>query len=220
MRKQKQKSEESFIIKHIKTNAREYGILLIIFLIGVLIGIFVVNHLSESQKNENTSYVLSLINKIKENKQINYTELLKESLIKNLIIAGSFWIVGITVTLVPIIYGIICFRGFCLGYTISSIIAILGEGRGLAVSISSLLLQNLTLIPIILVLAQSGIQVHKRTINKNQEPKNRHSRDSIKSEILRHSILSIIMTILLGISSLIETYISSNLFELIVKFIQ
>ncbi len=202
----------AIILEHIRNNARDYCILLILFIIGIVLGVFFINNASHEQKQEITSYINTFITSVKENKTINQIELLKDSLIKNITLALLLWFIGSTVTLIPLIYGIIVFRGFCLGYTISSAIAILGSGKGLIFSITTLLFQNILFIPALLAIALSGIKLYK-SIVKNRKKEN------IKTEIYRHSLFSLFMTILLIVASFTEAYISSNLLHTFVQYI-
>ena len=200
------------IINHIKNNAKDYLILLTLFVLGIVLGVFFINHSSDTQKNEIISYINSFINSLKENKMIDYLGLLKDSLIKNISLAILLWFIGSTVTLIPLIYGIVIFRGFCLGYTISSVVAIYGGVKGLLFATSTLLFQNIFLIPALFAIALSGIKLYKSII------KNRR-KENIKLEIYKHSIFSLLMTGMLVIASLAEVYISSNLINWIVKYI-
>ncbi len=104
----------------------------------------------------------------------------------------------------------VLFRGFCIGYTVSSLIAILGTGKGTLFFITSMLIQNLIMIPCILALAVSGIKLYKSIVKDKR-------RENIKGEILRHTLFSLIILIFLIIASLIETYLSSNLFTLCIN---
>ena len=63
---------------------------------------------------------------LKNNIEINKAQLLKDTLISNFLLALELWFVGSTVIGLPIVYGMIAYRGFFLWYTISSIIATLG----------------------------------------------------------------------------------------------
>ena len=105
--KRKESKIKQVLLSYIKNNVREFTIIIIIFLIGLIFGIIFINNL-------------------KNNLQINKVELLQEALVSNLILALTLWFVGSTVIGIPIVYGIIIYRGFCLGYTISSSIATLG----------------------------------------------------------------------------------------------
>ena len=110
------------------------------------------------------------------------------------------------------VYGIIVYRGFCIGYTVASIVATLGTGKGILFLVASLLLQNILFIPCIISLGVSGMKLYK-SIMKDKR------RENIKTEIYRHTIFSVMMLIVLIISSFIETYISSPLLMYTVKYL-
>ena len=58
---------------------------------------------------------------------------------------------------IPIVFGIILYRGFCLGYTIASIIVAMGIGKGISFILITLLLQNIIFIPAIIAIGVSRI---------------------------------------------------------------
>jgi len=126
MKKQKTYSKTSAIkqtcITHIKNNQKEYIIILLIFIIGILLSVAFINNTKNEQKEELNSYISNFTNSIKENKTIDKPEVFRSSIIKNIIISVCLWLLGCTVTLIPIIYIVIIFKGFCLGYTVSAII--------------------------------------------------------------------------------------------------
>ncbi len=213
MKKHKKRTKiGNLILTHINKNAKEYLILVCVFLIGLLLGIFIINHFTDEQKGEISRHINSYIEMLKENNQIDYMGLLKDSLIKNLGFIVLLWFIGSTVTLIPCIYIIIAFRGFALGYTISSAISILGVGKGIAFSTSALLLQNIFFIPALLFASLSGIKLYK-SIVKNRKKEN------IKVEIYRHSLLCALTSIVFALCSLIETYISSTILNNIVTLL-
>lgn len=124
--KRKESRIKQVLLSYVKNNARELSIVTIIFLIGLIFGVIFVNNAEQAQTQEISSYINGFINNLKDNLQINKVELLQESLISNFILALILWFVGSTVIGIPIVYGIIIYRGFCLGYTISSSVATLG----------------------------------------------------------------------------------------------
>ena len=77
-----------------------------------------------------------------ENKEINDMLLLKDSIKKNVVLALILWFMGSTVIGISIVYLVIAFRGFCLGYTISSVIATCGLWKGILFILSTVFLQN------------------------------------------------------------------------------
>ncbi len=125
-RKRKDSKFKDFIVSHIENNLREYLIVTFIFIIGIIIGIIFINNSSDTQSSEISNYINSFTQDLKENNNINNLTLLMDSIKKNLILAVFLWFMGSTVIGISIVYLTICFRGFCLGYTISSIILSLG----------------------------------------------------------------------------------------------
>lgn len=117
---------KELLLEYIKNNLREIAIITIIFLIGLVFGIIFVNNSGTEQANEISSYINEFVSSLKNNIQINKAELLKDSLISNFLLVVILWFVGSTVIGIPIVYGIIAYKGFCLGYTISSSIATIG----------------------------------------------------------------------------------------------
>jgi len=120
---------KDILITHVKRNLREYSIVLLLFLIGLIFGIIFINNSSQNQVEDITGYLNEFVNSLKANAQIDKGVLLKDCLISNFLLVLALWFVGSTVIGIPIVYGIIIYRGFCLGYTISSIIATLGIGK-------------------------------------------------------------------------------------------
>ena len=162
-------------------------------------------------KIEITNYLNQFIEKFKELESINNIELLKNSIIQNIGLAIVIWFFGTTVIGIPIVFAIILYRGFCLGYTISLCINIMGLGKGISFILITLLLQNILLIPGILALAVSGIKLYKSIVKDK-------TKENVKIEILRHTVFSIIMMIILVIASIIEIFMSTNILKMVIKY--
>ena len=204
----KKTSKVTEVIKnHIVENLKAYIIVSIILLIGITLGVIFVNNMSETQTQDIQTYLQSFTGSLKEGKAVNTGELLRKSLGNNLLLVFLMWFVGSTVIGIPIVLGIVAFRGFCLGYTISTAIKIWGTGKGMLFFATTMLLQNLIAIPCIIALAVSGIKLYKSIIKDKR-------RENIKIEIIRHTIFSLVMLAILAISSIIETYLSTNLLVL------
>lgn len=197
----------ALILQHVKDNIKAYIIVSIILLIGIILGVILINNMNEVQKQEISTYLSDFTTSLKNGSEVDHLQLLKKSIINNIILVLFMWFVGSTVIGIPFVMGMVAFRGFCLGYTISSIIAIWGTGKGMLFFVTSLLLQNLIFIPCLIALAVSGIKLYKSIIKDKRK-------ENIKFEIFRHTIFSLFVLILLVASSLIETYVSSNLLEL------
>ena len=200
------------IIEHVVNNRKEYTIIVLLFIIGIFLGVFFVNNMQESSKEEIQSYINNFIEKMKNLQNIDNMSLLKNSITQNVVFAVLIWFFGTTVIGLPIVFGLILYRGFCLGYTVSSFIAILGIGKGIVFIFASLLFQSLLSIPAILGLAVSGFKLYKSIIRDK-------AKENIKLEIARHTIFSIIMIAILLVASIIEIFISTNLIKILAKYL-
>ena len=206
------KNFKKVIQEHITRNIKIYTILIIIFLLGLIIGIIIVNNSGYSQKAEINEYINTFINDLKNGAKLDYFKLLKTSFGNNFFTVLILWFIGTTVIGIPIVYGEIGYKGFCLGYTISSVVATLGTGKGILFVITSMLLHNIIFIPCLLLLAVSGINLYKSIIKDRRK-------ENIKIEIIRHTVFSLIILAVMLFASLIETYISSNLLISIAKYL-
>ena len=208
--KRKSNSLKEIILNNIYENLKSYIIVAIIFIIGIAIGVIFINNTNNNQAEEIQSYINNFVNSLKQDYHIDKIELMKKSIGDNLILIISMWFIGSTVIGIPIVLGIIAFRGFCIGYTVASIIGTLGVQKGLIFLFSTIFLQNLIFIPVILCMAVSCIKLYK-SIMKDKR------RENIKIEIIRHTLMSIMLLVILVIASLVEVYISSNLLMLCIK---
>lgn len=199
------------IKEHVINNKKEYAILFLIFIIGIFSGVFFINHIQEQAKTEITNYLNQFIEKFKSLENIEHIELFKNSVIQNGILAITIWFFGTTVIGIPVVFGIILYRGFCLGYTISLCITIMGLGKGLSFVFITLFLQNLLFIPAILALAVSGVKLYKSIVKDKRK-------ENIKLEILRHTMFSIIMLIIVIISSAVEIFMSTNGLKMLIQY--
>ena len=186
---------KNIIIEFIKENIKTYLILTIIFFIGLTLGVIFVNNANETQANQISGYINNFIN----------------SIINNVGIAVLLWFLGSTVIGFPLIYVVVGYKGYCIGYTVSSVIATVGTGKGIIFIIATMFIQNIIYIPTILTLSVSGIKLYRLIMEDRR-------RENIKLQILKHTIFSILMLILLLISSLLETYISGNLSGIFLKY--
>lgn len=210
--RRKKSNIKDIILNNIYDNLKSYIIVITIFIIGIILGVIFINNITESQTTEIGNYINNFINALKQDYRIDKGELLKSSLWDNLFLIVSMWFIGSTVIGIPIVFGIVLFRGFCIGYTISAIIGVLGVQKGIIFLLSTIFIQNLLFIPVIICMTVSCIKLYK-SIMKDKR------RENIKLEIIRHTLISIILLIILVVSSLIEVYISTNLLMLCINFL-
>lgn len=169
-----------------------------------------INHTSNNEITEITSYVETLKENIKTKENIDKFSCLIESLKQNFKIVFLIWILGSSIIGSFFIYVVIAYKGFSVGYTISALIASLGIKCGSIFVFSSLLPQNIIFLPAIFVLAESGIKVYHRIMKNNVD---------IKTELVRHFIVMLITLAFSSMASIIEAYLSTNLLIFFKNFI-
>ena len=199
------------IINHIKANIKSYIVVLLVFITGVFSGVFALNNARDDQKETVSTYINEYIYQVKNTKDINTSEALKNSIRDNIILAVVLWFAGTTLIGIPIVFGIIMFRGFCLGYTISACTYTFGVSKGMAFVLIALLLQNIIFIPAILAIGVSGTKLYK-SIMKNKR------KDNIKLEIIRHTMFSGLMLCVLIASAIVKNNVSGGMVETLIKY--
>lgn len=202
---------KQLIINHISENINVYFKVLIIFVIGVCIGIAVVNQLPEVGLQNINKYITNSVNALKNNNEISKLQTLKLSLFKDIIIVLIVYFFGLTLLGNFILYFITLIIGITFGYTIAAIMTSFTFIQGILFFLTSMLLQNIINIPSIIFLIVQGIKSHKNLIQKQNI--------STKYILAKHSACAISVMILLVIASLIETYISTSLVYTIVKYL-
>ena len=210
VRKRKNSIKEA-ILRHLYDNIKLYLIVIIILVIGITVGVVFINNINVDGAEEIKNYITDFINQLKQGYHVDTGELLRKSLSDNLILIVTMWLLGSTVVGIPIVLGIVLFRGFCIGYSLSAIIASLGVQKGILFFLTTMFLQNLIFIPVILCMTISCIKLYK-SIMKDRR------RENIKVEIIRHTLVSTMLGLLLIIAAFIESYVSTNLLMLSINF--
>ena len=211
MKKNKRRLILQTIKEHVANNKKEYVIVSILFVIGIFLGLFFINNVGQEPKTLITEYLNQFIEKLKTTEDLNLIELLKTSIGQNIMLAIGLWFFGTTIIGIPAVFGIVAYRGFCLGYTIAACISIMGISKGIIFVLILLLLQNLLVIPAILALAVSGIKLYKSIMRDK-------TKENVKIEMLRHTVFSLIMLMVLIVSSVIEIFASTNILKLCIKY--
>lgn len=202
---------KQIIIKHIGENINIYFKVLIIFIIGICIGIAVINQLPETALQDINSYIEDSINALKNGNEISKIQILKSSLFKNFVVVFAIWFFGLTLFGSFILYCVVLIIGITFGYTLSAIMTSFTFIEGILFFATAMLLQNIINIPSIIYLTTQGIKLHK-------EPELKQN-ISLNYIFIRYSAYSIIVMIILVIASLVEVYVSGSLVYTITKYL-
>lgn len=207
---QKRKNEIFTIVKDdIKNNLKSYAIIVIIFTVGIFLGVLFINQ--TEQKEEITEYINTYIEQTKTIQNGDFFGLLKDDIKGNILLVLLLWFSGTTIIGIPIVFGILLFRGFCLGYTIASCVYVLGKIKGLIFVLITIFLQNIIFIPAIIILGVSSIKLYTSIIKDRRK-------ENIKLSIIKHCIISIIILLALIASSIIKVEISYRMVVNLIKY--
>lgn len=163
---------EFYLIKEVG-----YILLLIIFFVGIICGSFCMKKVSENDLNE---YKISIEESL-ENNQANLKEANMTNLLDTLKTIFIFWIVGMSIVGMPILVIYVGYKGFSLGYTIMTIIKVLGVTTGNKYVFENLFFRNVILVFSMIVLANYSIKIFRNFFK---------DKDNIKVDAIKYTMFS------------------------------
>lgn len=187
------------IFEYIKKYKITYIGVVLIFIIGMIIGVCMCFKVTENEKQEIKDCVHESM-EIFKNNQENKQSIFTQTFLNNIKFSIIVWFLGCTVIAGFTIYILMIYKGFLIGYIISVIINIFGVKMGLTYLFPLLILQNIVFLPSVFLLATSGIRLYKGIIKKELD---------LKYEILRHFLMIIVALVSAIISACIQAYLST-----------
>lgn len=88
---------KNIILMHIYNNKKQYIILGVFFVIGILLGVLYINNVQEEQHKNIDGYINSFINTLKSIESFNILQLIKNGIIDTVIFSAIIWFMGTTV---------------------------------------------------------------------------------------------------------------------------
>jgi len=194
---------------------KKYLFLIIIVIIGIIIGVLFSNILSNEDNKLVTNKITSYFNNLKEDITINYFKNLCYSLKNNVLCLIIIWFLGLSVIGLLFNNFILFFKSFILGFSIGSIINIYLYS-GLVLSFVYIFPALLLNIIVFLIMTYYANDFSLKLFNLIFRKDNAYFPILIK----RYSKILLTLTIVLIISSLIETFITPfaiKLFSFLIK---
>lgn len=168
----------SSIEQHVKNNLVKYGMILIIFIIGIIVGGICFTSFNENSENANQmkEMIEEIINSFTNEKWKLINKYFLEDIIKIvLLVITSSSMIGLPLLLVWVMY-----NGISLSFTINFLVYTYGTIKGNLISILLLFIPNLMMLIASSVITISSIKLIKNIVR---------NRKSIKIEIARHLII-------------------------------
>ncbi|MGE5423384.1 MAG: stage II sporulation protein M [Ignavibacteriales bacterium] len=136
------------LLDYFRRNLWQYLILILVFIVGLILGDIQVSGLGDGTR----SHLIKLIEQFAVTSSGAYGDgikLLQDSVVQQVKMIGIVWFLGLTVVGVPLILGLICARGFSLGFTIGFLLEEKGRA-GLLMALVTVLPQNLIFVPVLI----------------------------------------------------------------------
>lgn len=185
---------------HIKKNPRIYIILTIIFVSGFLAGVLAVSGLYQNHREELTDYIKGFM-KIFDLKKVDNWTLFKVSLYRELKVMLFIWALGVSIIGIPVIFMTVLFRGFMLGFTLGTILDVLGN-EGIVAVLSIVILKEMFLILALLAIAANGIMFSTDIIKSCSGKKIKV--DNIKQKVLIYCVFALVQLIAIFVPVILE----------------
>ena len=195
---------------YFRNNLKEYIIIGIIFVIGVITGVMTINNSNANEKNRIIDYINSIIENVKQEEDLDNNKIFIKKIKSNSLFILLCGVIGSTIIGLPILVFLVGYKGFSLGYTISAIMATTETKNGILFSLCSLLLHNITFIFAIFIISVTGLNFCKCIVNNRD-------REQIKFEISKYLFFMIVSIMIAILSSFIESYISLSLLKFFKK---
>ena len=193
----------SNINKHIQENFWLYIISILCVLTGIILGIYSVKYMGQSERNDLLNYLANFVDP-SNTKGISYKAIFLQSVKNNLPVIVFLWFLGLTIIGMPIVIIVDLLKGFTVGFTFSFMISGLGKS-GIGIAILGVLPQNIIYIPCIVFASVASMEFSIMLL-KNKF--NKQWTSSISGRIVNYSVLFIIIIVLLFIGIIIESYIA------------
>lgn len=204
-----------YLLNYVEKNIKEIILITLIIFIGLIIGIIYINSLTDENISKVDSHVNSVVDYIKElnceESKIDNTVILFSNLKRNILYIMLIGLFSLCIIGLPIMYLLIGFKSFSLGYTMSAILATLDTKSGIIFICSSMILHNIIYLIGIYLISISGIDLYKEIVVNKSE--------NIRLKIISHIIFIVISVLISVFAALVETFISNNLFIMLKDFI-
>ncbi|MDV3426105.1 MAG: stage II sporulation protein M [Bacillota bacterium] len=199
------------IAKHINDSFWFYILSIIAISTGIVLGIYIVKYMGNSNSDTVAKYFESLTYNFK-NESFNGTEIFKETLKSNVPYVIFIWLLGITAVGIPFILILDFIKGFTLGFSASFITLGLGT-KGIWINLLAILPQNIFFIPCILV--GSSIAM-KFSAEKLKNKLNRRFIENYWIKFYNYSIGYVFILFVMIIGFLYQSYISPSLIKVLI----
>ncbi len=192
-----------------------YFLVIVCLMIGISTGAITIRVVDDTTRTQIINYLNSFFSIINKDIDLKTFNLFKYSIINNIQTIIAIWLLGITVIGIPVVLIIIALRGFIIGFTVAFFIKEF-KVKGITLSLLCLLPQNIFLVSGFIIISVISIlfsiSILKNKINVIKRP-------SFLNRFINYTITIFIVSIIIIIGCLVESFTTPILFKIINNYL-
>lgn len=200
---------KEFILDQISKQKKLYIKISIVFFVGVFLGVFCINNIEIELVEKLKLYFNNFGNAVEKIENAQIASLFINSFFSKFKFIGLIFILACTIIGSGLIYVLILYKGFSLGYVISAILRVYGLKKGIVFALSTMLIQNIIYIPCIIFFAVYSINFSKMIKTRGV---------NIKMLLLKYFFIFVIILGISTIAATAELIVSYNILKKIQIF--
>ncbi|MGM7635450.1 stage II sporulation protein M [Bacillus sp. Hm123] len=209
----RKKISSILIGQHVQANASIYVFVAVLFFMGVVFGAVVVNSLSLNQKEDLAYYLQQFFGQVSDGQIAVSQDIFWQSFIHNVKYLGSIWLFGISIIGLPLIFIFLFMKGIVIGFSVGFLVQQM-SWKGFFLSMTTVLPQNLIIIPIFLFVAAVSTAFSLQLIKKIFMKQG--NQFYIGPFLLRYILFFFIAIAAAAMAAGVEAYISPLLMKMVI----
>lgn len=209
----RKKISSILIGQHVQANASIYVFVAVLFFMGVVFGAVVVNSLSLNQKEDLAYYLQQFFGQVSDGQVAASQDIFWQSFIHNVKYLGSIWLFGISIIGLPLIFIFLFMKGIVIGFSVGFLVQQM-SWKGFFLSMTTVLPQNLIIIPIFLFIAAVSTAFSLQLIKKIFMKQG--NQFYIGPFLLRYILFFLIAVVAAAMAAGVEAYISPLLMKIVI----
>ncbi|MBU5594279.1 stage II sporulation protein M [Amphibacillus sp. MSJ-3] len=203
-------------VKHFETYQLSYFFILILFLMGLIFGAIIVVTMHFTQKQDLLFYLNQYFARIDNQFIMANHELFKSALLSHLQYLVIFFVLGLSIIGLPVIWVIVFVKGTFIGFSVGFFVNQYGF-KGLLFISSAILPQSIITIPVYLLAGTLAMIFTSQLIKKLSG--RRMVRFTLEP-LVQYFIIFMILFAICFLGALVEAYISGNLLQYTAQLIR
>lgn len=206
----------NYCARHIYQYRLIYFFMIVLFLIGIIFGSIIVVSMEFVQKQDLFFYIEQYMERLVEGSLVAKEDVFKSAFYYHLQYLSLFFILGISIIGLPIIWILIFIKGIVVGFSVGFFVNQLGW-QGLLLAAVGIAPQNLLIIPIYLIGSSVAMifslnLLKKLLARRTSQPK--------AQPLIHYGVLFLCLVAISVIAALVEAYLANYAIEKLALFLR